>query len=159
MSVEQILTQDFGTLADVIREQAKERGAKPALIDAKRTISYVELDPDMIADPATISYADAMKAYEADKARFTSPEQRHVYQLTFTDEAVSLIARKAIERKTGARGLRSIMEGILLETMYELPGLEGVEQVVIGPEAVENKARPLFIYAEREDETKTASAS
>ena len=80
-------------------------------------------------------------------------------QLTFTDEAVSLIARKAIERKTGARGLRSIMEGILLETMYELPGLEGVEQVVIGPEAVESKARPLFIYAEREDETKTASAS
>ena len=51
------------------------------------------------------------------------------------------------------------MEGILLETMYELPGLEGVEQIVIGPEAVENKARPLFIYAEREDETKTASAS
>jgi len=80
-------------------------------------------------------------------------------QLTFTDEAVSLIARKAIERKTGARGLRSIMESILLETMYELPGLEGVEQVVIGPEAVENKARPLFIYAEREDESKTASAS
>ena len=78
-------------------------------------------------------------------------------QLTFTDEAVSLIARKAIERKTGARGLRSIMESILLETMYELPGLEGVEQVVIGPEAVENKARPLFIYAEREDE-KSASA-
>jgi ATP-dependent Clp protease ATP-binding subunit ClpX len=80
-------------------------------------------------------------------------------QLTFTDEAVSLIARKAIDRKTGARGLRSIMESILLETMYELPGLEGVEQVVIGPEAVENKARPLFIYSEREDETKTASAS
>ena len=63
--------------------------------------------------------------------------------LTFTDEAVGLIARKAIERKTGARGLRSIMEGILLETMYELPGLEGVEQVVIGPEAVESKSRPL----------------
>jgi ATP-dependent Clp protease ATP-binding subunit ClpX len=79
-------------------------------------------------------------------------------ELTFTDEAVSLIARKAIERKTGARGLRSIMEGILLETMYELPGLEGVEQVVIGPEAVETKSRPLFIYSEREDETKSASA-
>jgi ATP-dependent Clp protease ATP-binding subunit ClpX len=79
-------------------------------------------------------------------------------ELTFTDEAVSLIARKAIERKTGARGLRSIMEGILLETMYELPGLEGVEQVVIGPEAVETKSRPLFIYSEREDEAKSASA-
>ena len=80
-------------------------------------------------------------------------------KLGFTDDALIAVARKAIERKTGARGLRSIMEGILLETMYELPGLEGVEQVVIGPEAVENKARPLFIYAEREDETKTASAS
>ena len=79
-------------------------------------------------------------------------------ELTFTDEAVGLIARKAIERKTGARGLRSIMEGILLETMYELPGLEGVEQVVIGPEAVESKSRPLFIYSEREDEAKSASA-
>ena len=79
-------------------------------------------------------------------------------ELTFTDEAVSLIARKAIDRKTGARGLRSIMEGILLETMYELPGLEGVEQVVIGPEAVESKSRPLFIYSEREDEVKSASA-
>jgi ATP-dependent Clp protease ATP-binding subunit ClpX len=79
-------------------------------------------------------------------------------ELTFTDEAVSLIARKAIDRKTGARGLRSIMESILLETMYELPGLEGVEQVVIGPEAVETKSRPLFIYSEREDEAKSASA-
>ena len=47
-------------------------------------------------------------------------------ELTFSDEAVSLIAKKAIERKTGARGLRSIMEGILLETMYDLPSLEGV---------------------------------
>ena len=54
-------------------------------------------------------------------------------ELTFTDEALGAVARKAIERKTGARGLRSIMEGILLETMYDLPGLEGVEQVVIGP--------------------------
>ena len=52
--------------------------------------------------------------------------------LTFQDEALSMIARKAIERKTGARGLRSIMEAILLETMYDLPGLDSVEQVVIG---------------------------
>ena len=67
--------------------------------------------------------------------------------LTFQDEALSLIARKAIERKTGARGLRSIMEGILLDTMYDLPGLDSVEQVVIGPEVVDGKARPLFIHA------------
>jgi ATP-dependent Clp protease ATP-binding subunit ClpX len=77
--------------------------------------------------------------------------------LTFTDDAVTMIAKKAIERKTGARGLRSIMESILLDTMFDLPGLEGVEQVVIGPEVVEGNARPLYIYGER-DEQVPASA-
>ena len=74
-------------------------------------------------------------------------------ELTFQDEALNVIARKAIDRKTGARGLRSIMEGILLDTMYDLPGLEGVEQVVIGPEVVEGKVKPLYIYAERAEKS------
>ena len=69
-------------------------------------------------------------------------------ELTFQDEALNVVARKAIDRRTGARGLRSIMEGILLDTMFDLPGLEGVEQVVIGPEVVDGKARPLYIYSE-----------
>ena len=73
--------------------------------------------------------------------------------LTLAEEAMTAIARKAIDRKTGARGLRSIMEGILLDTMFDLPGLEGVEQVVIGPEVVEGKARPLYIYAERNEKS------
>ena len=67
------------------------------------------------------------------------------------DEALRAIARKAIDRKTGARGLRSIMEGILLDTMFDLPGLEGVEEVVISKEVVEGTARPLYIYADRAD--------
>jgi ATP-dependent Clp protease ATP-binding subunit ClpX len=79
-------------------------------------------------------------------------------ELSFTDEALNMIARKAIERKTGARGLRSIMEGILLDTMYDLPGLDGVQQVVIGPEVVEGKARPLFIYEEK-DKTPSAQSA
>jgi ATP-dependent Clp protease ATP-binding subunit ClpX len=70
--------------------------------------------------------------------------------LTFHEDALGAISRKAIERKTGARGLRSIMEGILLDTMYDLPGLEGVEEVVISDEVVQGKARPLYIYAEKE---------
>lgn len=70
-------------------------------------------------------------------------------QLTFSDEALKSISRRAIERKTGARGLRSIMEGILLETMFELPELDGVEEIVISPEVVEGKAKPLKIYSER----------
>ena len=72
-------------------------------------------------------------------------------ELTFADEALGAVARKAIERKTGARGLRSILEAILLETMFDLPGLEGVEEVVISREVVEGTARPLYIYADRSD--------
>jgi ATP-dependent Clp protease ATP-binding subunit ClpX len=73
-------------------------------------------------------------------------------RLTITQEALKVIAHKAIERKTGARGLRSIMEAILLDTMFDLPGLKGVEEVVIGPEVVEGGARPLRIYSDRAGE-------
>jgi ATP-dependent Clp protease ATP-binding subunit ClpX len=71
--------------------------------------------------------------------------------LTFTDDALNAVARKAILRKTGARGLRSILEGVLLETMYELPTYEGVEEVVVNAEVIEGRAQPLVIYAERRD--------
>ena len=76
-------------------------------------------------------------------------------QLTFADDALKGISRKAIARKTGARGLRSIMETILLDTMYELPSLDGVEEVVINGEVVEGRARPLYIYADRQEDVGT----
>jgi ATP-dependent Clp protease ATP-binding subunit ClpX len=79
-------------------------------------------------------------------------------KLTFAQDALLAISKKAIERKTGARGLRSIMEAILLDTMFDLPTLEGVEEVVISAEVVEGKARPLYIYAERKGDTGTTSA-
>ncbi len=69
--------------------------------------------------------------------------------LSFTDDAMNAIARKAIARKTGARGLRSIMEAILLETMFELPTYQGVEEVVVNGEVIEGRAQPLVIYAEK----------
>src|ERR1043165_1522917 len=81
-------------------------------------------------------------------------------KLRFQEEALHAISRRAISRKTGARGLRSILEGILLETMFELPSLEGVEEVVISKEVVEGTARPLYIYADRSDRTaESGSAS
>ena len=78
--------------------------------------------------------------------------------LAFHEDALSGIARRAIERKTGARGLRSIMEAILLDTMYELPGLEGVKEVVISGDVVIGAARPLYIYADRQAAAPAASA-
>ena len=79
--------------------------------------------------------------------------------LNFHQDALAAIAIKAVERKTGARGLRSIMEAILLETMFDLPGLDGVEEVVISADVVNGNARPLYIYSERAaEETQNASA-
>jgi len=78
-------------------------------------------------------------------------------ELTFADEALMAIAKKAITRKTGARGLRSIMESILLETMFDLPGLKGVEEVVISQEVVEGSARPLRIYSDMADEKESSA--
>ena len=72
--------------------------------------------------------------------------------LAFTEDAPKAVARKAILRKTGARGLRSILEAILLETMFELPTLQGVEEVVVNAEVVEGRGSPLMIYAEKKSE-------
>ena len=78
-------------------------------------------------------------------------------KLTFTADALSAIAKRAIKRKTGARGLRSIMEDILLDTMFELPGLTSVEEVVVNEEAVDSGAKPLLIHADSKGE-KAATA-
>ncbi|PKP71353.1 MAG: ATP-dependent Clp protease ATP-binding subunit ClpX [Alphaproteobacteria bacterium HGW-Alphaproteobacteria-4] len=70
-------------------------------------------------------------------------------KLTFTDDALKAIAHRAIKRKTGARGLRSILEDLLLDTMFELPGLDTVQEVVVNDESVTNPTvKPLLIHAE-----------
>jgi ATP-dependent Clp protease ATP-binding subunit ClpX len=74
-------------------------------------------------------------------------------KLTFTEEALKVVASRAIKRKTGARGLRSIMESILLTTMFDLPGLDGVAEVVISGEVAEGRAEPLYLYAEMRADT------
>ena len=78
-------------------------------------------------------------------------------KLTFTEGALRAIAMKAIERKTGARGLRSIMEEILLDTMFQLPGLSNVDEVVVNEEAVTREGDPLLIYADVKEEPASAS--
>ncbi len=70
-------------------------------------------------------------------------------KLTFTQDGLQAIAQKAVERKTGARGLRSIIEGILLDTMFEIPGQSGIEEVVINEDVVKNGSEPLVIYAKK----------
>ena len=76
-------------------------------------------------------------------------------KLTFKDEAVVEIAKKAINKKTGARGLRSIIEALLLKTMFKLPAMENVAEVIIDKSVVKNKTDPMIIYSK----TKKTSAA
>ena len=67
--------------------------------------------------------------------------------LSFTEDALEAVAKKAIERKTGARGLRSILEAILLDTMFDLPTFDGVDEVVVDKDVVEGRKTPVLVYA------------
>ncbi len=78
-------------------------------------------------------------------------------ELSFAEDSLAAISKKAIARKTGARGLRSIMETILLDTMFDLPGMDGVEEVVINGEVVEGNAAPLHIYADKHEDLETSA--
>jgi ATP-dependent Clp protease ATP-binding subunit ClpX len=73
-------------------------------------------------------------------------------KLSFTEDALKSVATRAIGRKTGARGLRSIMEAILLTTMFDLPGLDGVEEVSVSREVAEGRANPLYTYGKERAE-------
>jgi len=113
--------------------------------------SLTDLDEDALVQILSLPKNALVKQYQ----RLFSMED---VELRFTDDALVAIAKRAITRKTGARGLRSIMEDILLDTMFELPGLEGVQEVVINGEVVSGNAQPLYIYADKkQDEAGTGA--
>ena len=80
-------------------------------------------------------------------------------KLNFKDTAVKEIAKKAINKKTGARGLRSILEGILLKTMFDLPGQNNIEEVVVDPGAVKGHSQPIIVHSKNKSKTDKTSAA
>ncbi len=79
-------------------------------------------------------------------------------KLTFSDDALTAISEKAILRETGARGLRSILEDILIDTMFTLPDMNNVEEVIINKDVVENKTKPLVVYSDANREIKSSAS-
>jgi len=134
---------------DVLREVEPEDllkfGLIPEFIGRLPVLATLEdLDNDALVQILTEPKNALIKQYQ----RLFDMED---VKLTFQPDALKAIADKAIERKTGARGLRSIMEGILLETMFDLPTMESVEEIVINADVVQGKAKPLLIHAERRE--------
>ena len=142
--------RETGTiLRDVEPEDLLKFGLIPEFVGRLPVIATLEdLDESALVEILTKPKNALVKQYQ----RLFEMED---VKLSFTDGALESIASKAVERKTGARGLRSIMENILLDTMFELPGMEGVEESVINRETVEEKGMPLLIYSERQNEADT----
>jgi len=80
-------------------------------------------------------------------------------KLNFKDNAIKEIAKKAINKKTGARGLRSILENLLLRTMYELPGQNNIEEVVVDTGAVKGHSQPIIVHSKNKSKTDKTSAA
>jgi ATP-dependent Clp protease ATP-binding subunit ClpX len=140
--------EDSRTVGDILRgvqpEDLQKFGLIPEFIGRLPVIATLtDLDEAALVTILTQPKNALVKQYE------TLFDMEDV-KLTFTDDALDAIAKQALARKTGARGLRSIMEGILLDTMYDLPSYEGVGEVVINAEVVEGQGdvKPLLIYAE-----------
>ena len=138
-------------LRDIEPEDLLKFGLIPEFVGRLPVIATLdELDQDALMDILTKPKNALVKQYQR---LFEMEEVR----LAFSDGALDTIARKAVERKTGARGLRSIMENILLDTMFELPGLDGVKEVVINREVAEAHATPLYVYADRRDDVESSA--
>jgi len=80
-------------------------------------------------------------------------------KLNFKDSAIKEIAQKAINKKTGARGLRSILENILLKTMYDLPSQDSVEEVIVDVSAAKGLTQPIIVHTKNNNKTKLDKTS
>ncbi|ARD45170.1 MULTISPECIES: ATP-dependent protease ATP-binding subunit ClpX [Colwelliaceae] len=139
---EKTLTQRF---QDVEPQDLVKYGLIPEFIGRLPVVATLtELDQD-----ALIQILQEPK--NALTKQFTALFDMENVELEFREDALTAIAHKAMERKTGARGLRSIVEGVLLETMYELPSLDNAVKVVVDEAVIKGESKPIIIYETQQD--------
>jgi len=137
-------------LAEVEPEDLLRFGLIPEFVGRLPVIATLgDLDEEALIEILTKPKNALIKQYQ----RLFDMED---VKLTFTEDALEAVAEKAIARKTGARGLRSIMEEILLESMFDLPSMDGVDEAIVNREVVEGRAQPLYAYADKNDDSSTA---
>ena len=138
-------------LKDVEPEDLLKFGLIPEFIGRLPVVATLEdLDEsalmDILSKPKNALVKQYQRLFEMEDVR-----------LDFQEDALRSIAKKALQRKTGARGLRSIMEGILLDPMFDLPGLSDVERIVIGKDVVDVGSKPLYVHTERRGDAATSA--
>jgi ATP-dependent Clp protease ATP-binding subunit ClpX len=144
-------TQLGETLREVEPEDLVKYGLIPEFVGRLPMIATLdELDLEALVRIVREPKNSLTKQY------FKLFEMEHV-EIQFRDDALNAIAKKAQERKTGARGLRSIMEAVLLDSMYKIPSLEDVSKVIIDAAVIEGESDPLLMYENVEQPSKSAA--
>jgi ATP-dependent Clp protease ATP-binding subunit ClpX len=138
------------TLKDIEAEDLVKFGLIPEFVGRLPMIATLaELDEaaliQILTEPKNSLTRQYSKLFELEGA-----------EVDFREAALSAVAKQALDRKTGARGLRSILEATLLDIMYQLPSLENVSKVVIDEGVIEGTSEPILIYETPEKEAKTA---
>ena len=138
-------------LLDVEPEDLMRYGLIPEFIGRLPVLATLgDLDQDALIEILTKPKNALLKQY---KKLFEIED----VTLDFSKDALKAISQKALDRKTGARGLRSIMEDILLDTMFELPGQNDIQKIVISKEVIKGDAKPMLIYSDKRSKTGTGS--
>ena len=137
-------------LEDVAPEDLTKYGLIPEFVGRLPVIATLkELDEEalvrILTEPKNAITKQYSKLFEMEAC-----------ELEFRSEALYAVARRAMERKTGARGLRSILEAVLLDTMYDLPSMEGLSKAIVDEDVIDNKSKPLLIF-EGGEQSKAAS--
>ena len=150
--------KSIGFGSEVTTAKEKKKGNALSLVEPEDLLKY-GLIPEFVGRLPVVATLE-----ELDEAALvtilTQPKNALVKQyqkllaldnvrLKFTDGALSAIAKKAIERKSGARGLRAILEDVMLDIMYEIPSRSGITECVVNEEAIVKKERPLLVYEEK----------
>ncbi len=133
-------------LAEVEPEDLVKYGLIPEFIGRLPVVATLrELDED-----ALIQILQEPK--NALTKQFTALFDMENVELEFRTDALHAVARKAMDRKTGARGLRSIVEAVLLDTMYELPSMENVSKIVVDENTIKGESKPIVIYDSKQEQ-------
>ena len=143
-------TRKFSEILSVVEpEDLLKYGLIPEFIGRLPILASLDdLDEKALIEILTVPKNSLIKQYK----KIYSMEN---VKLSFTKDALKSIAKKAIARKTGARGLRSILEEILLDTMYEIPSEENINEIVVNNDVVTGKGKPIVAYSKKKTEVET----
>ena len=158
----------IGFGADVKNTQDKKTGEWMKTLEPEDLLKY-GLIPEfigrlpMIATLEDLDEKSLIKILQEPKNSLTKQYQELFKldgaKLIFKDNALKEIALKAIRKKTGARGLRSILENILLKTMYDLPSMDNVEEVIIDSGAAKGQSQPIIVHSKGDSKSKSGKTS